>query len=381
MPWKESTLMSQRLEFIRLAKTGVISMVQVCKRFEISTKTGYKWLNRFDLQGIAGLSDLSRKPKNSPEQTTIPIENLVLSIRQQHPAWGGRKIRARLIRLGHAAIPAPSTITAILHRHSKINPEESIKHKPWQRFEHAAPNQMWQMDFKGYFRLEQGTCHPLTAIDDHSRFSICLRSCPNEQSETVQSALTDTFRRYGLPNVMLMDNGSPWGGSGAAHPHTHLTAWLMRLGIQTFHGRPYHPQTQGKDERFHRTLNLELLRENSFRDHSHCQDHFNRFRDMYNFERPHEALAMKTPGDYYHPSSRAFPETLPPIEYDSSDIIRKVCQAGKISYRNQSIRISKAFAGYSIALRKSNEDGIFNVYFCQFRVAKLDLKEQTVKCS
>jgi len=183
--------------------------------------------------------------------------------------WGGRKLAAWLQAHEHAVVPRPSTISEILRRHGRLQPATSQPHR-WRRFEHAAPNQLWQMDFKGHVPLGQGAgrLHPLTVLDDHSRFAIGLEACANERGATVQQRLIELFRRYGLPDRMLTDNGGPWGVSSqnphtytslTPHTYTSLTAWLLRLGIRISHGRACHPQTQGKDERFHRTLKAELL--------------------------------------------------------------------------------------------------------------------------
>ena len=170
-----------------------------------------------------------------------------------------------------------------------------------------------------------------------------------------------------------MDNGSPWG-SDAEHPYTPLTAWLIRLGIRVSHSRPYHPQTQGKDERFHRTLNVEVLKGNVFHDLNHCQRIFDEWRDVYNFERPHEAIGMAVPASRYRPSGRAFPETLLAIEYGSGDVVRKVQAKGEIHYRGFVFKVGKAFHGYPVALRPANEDGVMSVYFCRQRIADIDLR-------
>ena len=233
-------------------------MRELCRRFGISPTTGYKWLERFRVGGEAGLSDRPRRPQHSPGRTGSEIEEMVLKVRDTHPAWGGRKLRAWLSARGHELLPSPSTITAILRRHGRIDPSEGAKHRAWQRFEHLEPNQLWQMDFKGHFAMLEGRCHPLTVLDDHSRFSLGLEACGDERTQTVQQRLTRIFRRYGLPERMVMDNGAPWGHD-ADHHHTPLTVWLLRLGISVSHGRPYHPQTQGKDERFHRTLKAEVF--------------------------------------------------------------------------------------------------------------------------
>src|SRR3984893_8234164 len=261
MPWKDVSIMSQREEFILLALHDGANVRQLCRRFSISAKTAYKWLARYAAGGTEALADHSRRPRTTPGQTSAEVEAAVLAVREQHPAWGGRKIRARLQTLGEADVPAASTITAILRRHGLIDPDEAAQHRAFERFEHAAPNDLWQMDFKGHVAMADGRrCHPLTVLDDHSRYAVGLRACADERGPTVQEELTKLFRVYGLPRRMLMDNGSPWGDEGG-QPYTAFTVWLLRLDVAVSHGRPYHPQTQGKDERFHRTLRAEVLRE------------------------------------------------------------------------------------------------------------------------
>jgi transposase InsO family protein len=300
------------------------------------------------------------------------VEAAVLEVRAQHP-WGGRKIRRRLEVLGQEQLPAASTIHAILKRHGLLDPTQSSKHRAFQRFERPAPNALWQMDFKGHFALGAVRCHPLTVLDDHSRYSICLRACLDETTATVQQALTESFRRYGLPDDMLMDNGSPWGNAGE-QVLTPLTVWLIRLEIRVLHGRPYHPQTQGKDERFHRTLAVEVLNHQRFHDLLDCQRKFDRFRDVYNLERPHEALGLEVPVTRYQPSARAFPEQIPDIEYAPGDIVRKTQDHGALYFCGRVFRISKALRGYPVALRPTTTDGQFDVFFCHHKVAQIDFR-------
>ena len=378
MPWKEKTRMSLRLEFVNLALAEKANISRLCKQFGISRKTGYKWINRYLEQGSSSLSDRSRKPRHSPAKTPASMEQAVLAIRDQHPSWGGRKIKRRLEEKGFTPVPSPSTITAILRRYARLDPEESRKHKAWKRFEADAPNALWQMDFKGHFPLRLGgRCHPLTVLDDHSRFSLGLRACGNEKGKTVWNELTGIFRRYGLPERFLMDNGSPWG-SRYQRAYTPLTAWFIRLGIGISHASPYHPQTLGKDERFHRTLQVELLQGQRFRDLGHAQQKFSRWRDVYNLERPHEALDLDVPARRYQPSARPFPEVLPAIEYGPGDIVRKVQDKGEVHLRGRIYKIHNAFRGYRVGIRPTLEDGVYDVYFCQQRVAEIDLRKQNV---
>jgi len=375
MPWKETTSMSLRAEFIHLAKLENANISELCRRFGISRKTGYKWLQRYREEGESGLADRSRRPHHSPKRSSGEVEVAILAVRREHPAWGGRKIKAYLERQGQTQLPSPSTITQILRRNGQIDENEARKHRAFQRFEMEQPNQLWQMDFKGYFALEEGGyCHPLSILDDYSRFLLGLKACPNETHQTVRTQLTEVFRCYGLPERMLMDNGPPWG-DGAHSPHTFLTAWLIRLGVQISHGRPYHPQTQGKDERLHRTLQDELLSRYSLNNLTECQMHFARWRDMYNFERPHEALGMQSPASRYQSSPRAFPEVLPPILYEPGDIIRKVSKTGMIHFRNRRFRVGKAFRYNPVALRPSHIDGVFDVFFSHLKIAQINLRD------
>ena len=376
MPWKVRTMQDERLELVRMVEQGSLSLSEACRRAGVSRTCGHKWLRRFRAQGVEGLADHSRCPKVSPAKTDAALESQVLLLRQAHPAWGGRKLYHSLLRQGVSAPPCPSTITAILRRHGLLDARESLKHQAYTRFEREHPNSLWQMDFKGHVPCPSGRCHPLTVLDDCSRYALVLDACANETTQTVMQSLTRAFERYGLPWQMLMDNGAPWGHDHS-HPFTPLGAWLIRLGIQVLHGRPYHPQTQGKEERFHRSFKAELLGNSVPWELPQCQQHFDAWRDLYNWQRPHEALAMAVPGERYIPSARAFPDHLPPIEYAPGDHIRKVGTNGKIAFQGQSYRVPKAFVSLPVALRPQPDyDGVYDVYFCQQKIATIDLKKK-----
>jgi transposase InsO family protein len=348
---------------------------ELCRRFGISRKTGYKYLARYRAAGLGALADASRRPHGSPWQTAASIEQALLELRQAHPAWGARKLLRRLRDLGYDDLPAPSTGHAILQRAGSIAPEQSAKHKAFIRFEREHPNSLWQMDFKGHFALANGRrCHPLTVLDDHARFNLALRACGNEQGATVQGELTALFQRYGLPESIGIDNGSPWGDTNQLG-FTPLTVWMIHYGIHVWHSRPYHPQTLGKDERFHRTLKLEVLSRDTFADLRAAQRSFDVWREIYNFERPHDALDGSTPATRYLPSTRTWPRTAPPIEYAADCHVRKVDQNGKFSFHNHSVRIGKAFYGYPIGLRATTHDGVWDAYFCQQKIKTIDLRE------
>jgi transposase InsO family protein len=374
MPWKECDRVSLREEFVALVGVGGISIGQLCQRFGISRKTGHKWLRRVQDDPEHGLQDRSRRPQRFHQPTPQALERLVLAVRRDHPAWGGRKIRRLLQDRGRADVPAASTITRILWRHGKIDPQEAAKHRPYQRFEKPAPNDLWQMDFKGEFACRNGRdCYPLTVLDDHSRYALGLVACANTQLVTVQQALIGIFRRYGRPQAILSDNGPPWGSGQTPGGWSRLGVWLLRLDIELLHGRPWHPQTQGKDERFHRTLNRELLAGRDVRDLADAQTLFNPWRDMYNRVRPHDALDLATPASRYRPSDRSYPEGLPTIEYDSDELVRRVHRNGYFAFQGRRCWLSEAFGRESIALRPSCRQGLWHVCYGRHWIGTLDL--------
>jgi transposase InsO family protein len=373
MVWREVSVIDQREEFARLALAPGANRQELCRRFGISRSNGYKWLGRYLAEGRDGLAERSRRPHCSPRRTAGALEAAVLRVRgDSNNAWGGRKIARVLRDAGEIAAPAASTITEILRRHGKLDGCGAEHPGPHQRFERAQPNELWQMDFKGHFETVRGRCHPLTVLDDHSRYALGVEACGDERDGTARSRLAAVFRRYGLPDAMLMDNGPPWGDAGG--PYTAFTVWLMRLGVRVAHGRPYHPQTQGKDERFHRTLKAEVLAGRHFADLAECQHAFERWRHVYNHHRPHQALDLGKPGERYRPSRRPFPETLPPIEHDGDDLVRIADCDGRVSFKNRRLRLGKPFRRQPIALRHTGEDGVFSVHFCTHRIGIVDLR-------
>jgi len=376
MCWKECDAVSERREFVLLAGVEGSNMAALCRRFGISRKTGYKWVSRYRAGGELGLGDRSRKPHRFRFATPAAMEERVLSVRKEHPSWGGRKIAARLQDLRVCGVPVASTITAILHRHGQIGLEESAKRKAFVRFERAEPNELWQMDFKGEFRMTNGQwCYPLTVLDDHSRYSLVLAACGDQQRSTVQRHLVEAFRRYGLPRSMLMDNGPPWGTPCRLGGPSVFSVWLMDLDVAVLHGRPYHPQTQGKEERFHRTLKLEVLQGRTFDSPQHAQASFTPWRQVYNCERPHEAVGLKTPSTRYRTSPREYPEQLAPFEYASSFAVRQVSAEGRLVFQGVVHRVGKAFGRRQIGLRPTERDGQWAVYYRTFRIGTIDERE------
>ena len=374
MPWPEVSAVSARSEFVDFAHREGANVSRLCERFGISRKTGYKWLSRYKQDACCDFEDRSRCPGTIPHRTSKAVEDKIIALRDKHPAWGARKLSRRMKDLGEREVPALSTITQILRRRGRLSSEPCPERQPWQRFEHPVPNALWQMDFKGPFPLRRGACHPLTVLDDHSRFSVGLVACPNQRGDTVQPALTQIFRTYGLPDSILSDNGAPWWGTKGGTV-SRISIWLIRLGIRLTRCRPYHPQTQGKEERFHRTLNAEVIAYRAWSTLPQCQGAFDHWRDVYNFERPHEALALNVPATRYEPSHRAFPDALPPIEYGPGDHVRKVGANGYFRYQGHNLRVSNALRGLHVAVRPTPKDGCVDVFFCNHRVGAFDLRE------
>jgi transposase InsO family protein len=371
MPWQERSSMSERQDFVAFAAQEGTTIAALCRHFGISRTTGYTWLARA-AHGETTWADRSRRPHTSPRRTTPEREAAVLAKRHAHPAWGGRKLHHALAREGMVQPPAPSTITAILRRHGLL--AATPPPRDFVRFEHEASNALWQMDFMGHRALDADRVHPLTLLDDHSRFALTLTACANEQHATVKAQVTAVFRRYGLPRGILSDHGSPWGSAGMGGL-TSLEAWLLQLGVEPWHGRAYHPQTQGKVERFHGTIAAEVFAQRHFPDLATTQTAFDRFRTVYNHERPHEALAYAVPASRYQPSPRPFPETLPEIVYGPEDAVRIVTVHGSIQWQRRRAFVGRGLVGQPVAVRSTPQDGRWEVYFCHRQVATIDRRD------
>jgi putative transposase len=372
MPWQEVSAMEQRRELVRLGKQDGANRRELCRRFGVSAQTGYKWLAR-SAAGDEALADRSRRPLNSPWRTAAQREAQVLAVRDAHPAWGARKIVHSLARQGIEP-PAASTVHEILRRHGRIEGAAGACGGASQRFEMMAPNLLWQMDFKGWVALANGSrCHGLTMVDDHSRYLLCLRACADERATTVREHLEATFRCYGLPEAMFVDNGSPWGDSNGQR-WTRLGVWLLKLGIRMVHSRPYHPQSRGKNERLHRTLNAEVLELRRFHDLAAVQVAFDQWRDIYNLDRPHQALEYQVPASRYHLSARPMPDRLAGPEYAPGEVVRKVGSTRAfISFKGRQWPVGQAFFGEYLAIRPRGPDGHYGIFFGAHQIAVIDL--------
>lgn len=374
MAFVDRSALRMKLEFVRLAQAGEGSVSALCRRFEIGRTCAYKLIGRYRAEGEAGLLERSRRPHTSPSKSAEAVEIAAVAVRQAHPAWGGRKIAKVLERMGLEA-PAPSTITGMLHRNGIALGEHGGGAEPFTRFERATPNDLWQMDFKGHVPMRQGRLHPLTVLDDHSRFSVAVRACADQTTQTVTDCLIGIFRRYGLPHQMICDNGPPWGDGGRGDGFTALTVWLIEHRIGVIHSTPLHPQTLGKDERFHRTLKAEAMAGPPFESIAAAQTAFDHFRHAYNHQRPHEGIGMAVPIERYRPSSRDFREKVEPFDYADHDIVRRVQNGGRISVFGRLVRAGRAFVGKHVALRPTATDACFDLFFRHQKISSVDLRQ------
>lgn len=369
MSWKDKTVEQSRMEFVLEVISGERSMSELCRKYGISRPTGYKWLERY-MRG-ENMDDRSHSPLTAAHRTKPEVEELILETRARHPTWGGHKIVVFLRGKGHEYLPAASTANAIIKRHGLISPEESEKHTPYKRFERERPNQLWQMDFKGHFAMLNGErCHPLTITDDCSRKLICLDAYNNEQWKSVENSLLRVFSEYGLPDAILSDNGRPWGDPHMGY--TQYEVWMMQLGVTPMHGRPLHPQTQGKDERFHRTLKEDVLMRTAITDISHAQRVFDDYRVEFNSERPHAALGYDVPDKHYRPSRRQLPEKWSEPEYADGCTLRKVNYKGYISINRRRYYLSESLIGKYIELEYLPDNRV-NLYYGNYLIGIIDL--------
>lgn len=368
MSWETKTVMEQREAFVEAAERGEESFAALCRRYQISRKTGYKWLKR--AQEGQQLTDQSRRPNRQPTKTPDDVEAQILAMREAHPTWGGRMIKATLEQDGCEDIPSARTCCAILKRNGCIDPEEARKHRPFQRFEREKCNQLWQTDFKGDFLLGDGIrCYPLTILDDHSRFSIRIE--PKSDTKEVKESLIQTFKEFGLPDAVLSDNGPQF--SGFRGGYTQFERFLMDLDVAPIHGRIMHPQTQGKIERFHRTLKAEALREipDTMEE---MNRQFQEWRWFYNELRPHSALGMKSPATVYRPSQRKYEEPKP-FEYNQGARLVKINNWGYLRFGPIQIYLSETMADTYMEIRPSEND-TFLVIYRNYKIATVDAVEK-----
>jgi len=366
MPWKTMDVQEQRVRFVVLAERREKSLTVLCREFGISRPTGYLWLLRYRQAGLAGIAERSRRPASSPERTAAEVEARVVELRQRYPDWGARKLQVLLRQRGLGL--ARSTVHRILLRHGLVH--DCSKGMATQRFEREAPNELWQMDFKGPLCPAERV-GPLSVLDDHSRYLVVLQKVTDNRGEVVREHLQGAFEECGVPEGMLMDHGIPWWSAQSPQGITKLSLWLMKQGIALHWGRIRHPQTQGKVERFHGELKRALQRRPP---RGELQSWLDEFRWEHNHLRPHEALGMQTPVTRWQKSERRYQANPPAWEYPTGSWVLKVDSDGKIKLKGKHWVISRALCGERVQLVRMEQRIL--AYYCRTLVRELNLDNQ-----
>ena len=383
MPWQQTEPVTERTRFILAYEDGLFSMHELCTRFCISRKTGYKWLGRYRAEGLAGLNDQNKRPKHCPHQTDPKVEALLVAARKSHPRWGARKLIAYVARRNpDIALPAPSTASAILKRHGLIDSRRKRRrgrHPGTTPLETSAPNQVWGADFKGQFLMGNGIyCYPLTVTDAHSRYILSCKGLPSVKQKGTFPVFEGLFYNYGLPDAIRTDNGVPFATT-AICGLSKLSVWWIKLGIDHQRIEPGQPQQNGRHERMHRTLKAETTRPPE-RNMKRQQKRFDAFTEEFNQERPHEALDYETPSVNYNPSLRPMPAALPKPQYPAHFEVRLLSKDGNIRFKNRQFRVSGALAHERLGLEEV-DDGVWSMYFYDVLLARLDERDFKVKAA
>lgn len=381
MPWQETSPVEQRERFIRDHRLDLYAMAELCARFGISRKTGYKWLARFDEAGRAGLRDRSRAPHECPHRIPREIAAVICAARRQHPSWGPAKLLAWLRpRQPGLAWPAVSTAGDLLARRGLVKKRRRRRH-----YQHPGvvpptttqPNDLWTADFKGHFRTRDGVyCYPLTVADQHTRYLLACHGLLSPKGHGVRPVFDRLFREYGLPRAIRTDNGVPFATTGI-HGLSQLNVWWLRLGIQHQRILPAQPQQNGAHERMHKTLKGEAIRPPRSTLATQ-QRAFNAFRRLYNDERPHEALQDRPPASLYQSSPRPYSGTLPPVEYPGHFLVKRVTNAGTIRLKTRLLFLANALKQHPVGLEEI-DDGIWSIHFCQVLLGRVDERDYIIR--
>jgi transposase InsO family protein len=381
MPWKECSVMEERLRFVARLLEGE-GMSEVCREFGISRKTGYKIFTRYRQDGLEALSDRSRRPVRYANQLPDQIERLIVEAKRGKPHWGARKIRELLVRklAGDVRIPAKSTVHAVLDRHGLVRrarQRRRSKAEGTPLMEAARPNQLWCADFKGEFKLGNGRyCYPLTVTDQASRYLLLAEALESTREASAIEAFVRLFKDRGLPIAIRSDNGVPFASPNGLYNLSKLSAWWLRLGIRLEHIKPGHPQENGRHERMHRTLKQETTRPPGM-NALQQQARFDAFINEFNDERPHEAIDMKVPAELYCPSSRPY-DGLPELTYPFHDRDIIVTACGRICMQRKKINVSTVLAGQKLGIKEVDE-GIWLVSFMRYDLGYIDLEQRTLQ--
>jgi transposase InsO family protein len=380
MPWKESSVMEERLRFVARLLDGE-GMSEVCREFGISRKTGYKIFSRYKDQGLEALCDRSRRPVRYANQLPQQVEQLIVDLKRGKPHWGARKIRELLVRrlAGDVRIPAKSTVHAVLDRYDLVKRARQRRGRAeGTPLSHAAQsNDLWCTDFKGEFTLGNGRyCYPLTVSDQASRYLLACEALESTKEAPVIEAFVRLFGERGLPAAIRSDNGLPFASPNGLYNLSRLSVWWLRLGIQIERIKPGHPQQNGRHERMHLTLKKEATRPPGM-NILQQQAKFDAFVNEFNTERPHEALEMKCPAELYTPSSKAY-DGLPEVAYPFHDKNILVTACGRICMHRKKVNISTVLAGQRLGI-KEVDDGIWLVSFMHYDLGYIDLEQKTLQ--
>lgn len=381
MPWRETSVMDERLRFVARLLEGE-GMSEVCRDFGISRKTGYKIFNRYKEDGIDALTDRSRRPVRYANQLPAAVEAMIVRCKKEKPHWGARKIRELLVRrlAGDVRIPARSTVHAVRDRHGLVaQARNRARHRAQGTplSEALAANDLWCADFKGEFKLGDGRyCYPLTITDQASRYLLCCEAFESTREQGVFEAFRRVFAEHGLPSAIRSDNGLPFASPNGLYNLSKLSVWWLRLGIGFERIRPGHPQENGRHERMHLTLKKEATRPPG-RTILQQQARFDAFVSEFNEERPHEALSMKVPAELYAPSPRPY-LGLPEIDYPFHDRDAIVTHCGRLCLHRKKINISTVLAGQKLGI-KEVDDGIWLVSFLRYDLGYIDLEQRTLQ--
>jgi putative transposase len=381
MPWRETSPMEQRLEFVHEYETELFTMTELAAQYGISRKTGYKWLERYDTHGVDGLRDQSRRPHESRHATDPDLVERVLALRRRHPRWGATKLLAVAARHDpRAAWPSRSTVCTWLKQRGLVTPPRRrvpSAHAPAAALTRPTRvNEVWTTDFKGEFRTGDGAyCYPLTLRDGFSRFVLRCDGLLGRTADTTRRRFTRAFAEYGLPDRIRSDNGGPFASPGLGGLSA-LSVWWIRLGILPERIAPGHPEQNGSHEQFHRVLKADTARPPA----PNCaaqQQRFRRFVREYNEERPHEALDNQPPAMTYEPSRRPLPRRVPPIDYPSHQEVRLVSSNGCVSWKSEPLFVATPLAAEYIAFEEI-DDGLWTLHFATVALARYDERHRTL---
>lgn len=380
MPWKECRVMDERCRFVQEYESGEVAMAELCRQYDISRETGYKWLNRYRQGGVEQLKDHSRAPKHNPDAISEHLRREIVQVRHTHRTWGARKILAWLARhRPELDLCAASTANEVLNRFGLIAPRKGRPKATASGQLHdnqsLAPNQLWCADFKGWFLCGDGSkCTPLTLTDQATRFILKVQSLGRHtDTYAVMPLFEAAFAQYGLPQIIRTDNGPPFASTGLGGL-SHLSVRWIELGIVPERIRPGHPEENGRHERMHKTLKAETARP-AMHTLALQQRRFDAWREEFNFERPHEALNHQTPGDIYRPSERLLPGRVKPWNYDDTfDEERRVRGAGQFKWQGKDVRASGSLVGRTLGLKRLSER-YWQVYFRHILLGLLDARQ------